>query len=117
MIGTDAQDRSHRRAHPARRSLLPGLGWAALLVAVSLAAGMAGYSWFENLGPVDAFLNAAMILGGMGPVATLTSSGGKIFAGIYALYSGLVVLVIAGLMLGPIVHNVLHRFHMDDGDR
>lgn len=100
-----------------RHSLLPSIAWSAGLVVLSLVIGMIGYAWFEGLGAVDAFLNAAMILGGMGPVATLTTTGGKIFAGAYALYSGLVVLIAAGLMLGPLMHNVLHRFHIDDSDK
>src|ERR1019366_7124633 len=77
---------------------------AALLVAFSLGFGIAGYMGFEHLGFVDAFLNASMILGGMGPVANLASTGGKIFAGMYALYSGLVFLVIAALLLAPVIH-------------
>ncbi len=77
---------------------------------------MWGYSAFEGLSAVDAFLNAAMILGGMGPVATLTTTAGKIFAGCYALYSGLVLVVSAGLVLAPVLHNVMHSFHIDDSD-
>lgn len=77
---------------------------------------MAGYMFFERMGSVDAFLNAAMILGGMGPVGTISTTGGKIFAGLYALYSGLVVLITAGLILAPVLHNVLHRFHLGDDD-
>jgi hypothetical protein len=86
---------------------------ALLLVFVSLLAGMSGYIGFEHLGIVDAFLNASMILGGMGPVNPVVSTGGKIFAGFYALYSGLVFLVVAGLLLAPVVHRVLHRFHWE----
>lgn len=91
-----------------------------LLIGVSLGVGMIGYSYFEKLPPTDAFLNASMILGGMGPVAEVTTEGGKIFAGIYALYSGLAFLVLAGLLFGPIAHRILHSFHYDadqeDGD-
>jgi UPF0716 family protein affecting phage T7 exclusion len=86
---------------------------AAMLVAVSLGIGMAGYMGFEKLSAVDAFLNASMILGGMGPVATISTGGGKIFAGLYALYSGLVFLVVGALLLAPVVHRVLHRFHWE----
>jgi hypothetical protein len=86
-------------------------GVSLALIAVSLAAGMAGYAWFEGLGWRDAFLNAAMILGGMGPVATIRTDGGKIFAGIYALYSGLVVLIAAGVLFTPIFHRIIHKFH------
>jgi hypothetical protein len=86
---------------------------ALLLIFISLLVGIAGYMGFEHLSFVDAFLNASMILGGMGPVAQISSEGGKIFAGFYALYSGLVFLVIAGLLLAPVVHRVLHRFHWE----
>ncbi len=85
------------------------------LVVISLGMGMAGYMGFEKQHPIDAFLNAAMLLGGMGPVGTINTPGGKIFAGLYALYSGLVFLVIAGLLLAPVVHRVLHRFHWEAG--
>lgn len=83
------------------------------LVAGSLAIGMAGYGYFESLGWRDAFLNAAMLLGGMGPVDAPKSDGGKIFAGLYALYAGLAFLVGAGLLLAPFVHRLLHKFHWD----
>jgi hypothetical protein len=86
---------------------------ALILIAVSLGLGIAGYMLFEHLSFVDAFLNASMLLGGMGPVASINSTGGKIFAGFYALYSGLVFLVVAGLLLAPVVHRVLHRFHWE----
>lgn len=84
-----------------------------VVVAGSLVIGMAGYIWFERLPWRDAFLNAAMLLGGMGPVDAPKSDGGKIFAGLYALYAGLVFLVVAGLLLAPFVHRLLHRFHWD----
>ena len=83
------------------------------LVAGSLVIGMAGYGYFEGLRWRDAFLNAAMLLGGMGPVDAPKSDGGKIFAGLYALYAGLVFLVVAGLLLAPFVHRLLHKFHWD----
>jgi len=86
---------------------------ALLLVVVSLLVGIAGYMWLDHLSLVDAFLNACMILGGMGPVAPIETEGAKIFAGFYALYSGLVFLVVAGLLLAPVVHRVLHRFHWE----
>jgi hypothetical protein len=89
------------------------LAVALLIVAVSLFAGMLGYAHFEGLSWLDAFLNAAMILGGMGPVDPVRSSAGKLFAGCYALYSGLVVLVVAGIILAPVAHRILHRFHVE----
>ena len=92
------------------RSVLAG----ALLVAVSLLAGMAGYHAFEQLEWIDAFLNAAMLLGGMGPVAIPRTDGGKLFAGLYALYCGLVVIIVAGIVLAPVAHRILHRFHLEE---
>ena len=90
---------------------------AGILVLASLGMGMAGYMGFEKLSAVDAFLNASMILGGMGPVATISTPGGKIFAGLYALYSGLVFLVVGALLLAPVVHRVLHKFHWEISDQ
>lgn len=87
---------------------------AIVLLAVSLGAGMLGYARFEHLSWMDAFLNAAMLLGGMGPVNAPQSDAGKLFAGLYALYSGLVFIVTAALLFTPIMHRVLHRFHWDD---
>ena len=87
-------------------------GTAALALSVfSLGLGMAGYAYFERLPWLDAFLNTAMLLGGMGPVDMPKTDGGKLFAGLYALYAGLVFLITAGLLLAPVVHRVLHKFH------
>ena len=83
------------------------------LVALSLGIGMVGYHTLEQLGWLDAFLNAAMLLGGMGPVDTPKTSGGKLFAGLYALYCGLVVIFVAGLLLAPALHRLMHRFHLE----
>jgi hypothetical protein len=85
------------------------------LVAVSLAVGMWGYEHFEHLDWRDAFLNAAMLLGGMGPVETPATPGGKLFAGFYALYAGLILLVSVGLMLTPVLHRLMHQFHLEEG--
>jgi hypothetical protein len=87
----------------------------AVLVVLSLAIGMTGYHALEGQRWIDAFVNAAMLLGGMGPVDPLHTEGGKRFAGCYALYCGLVVIVAAGLLLAPFVHRLLHRFHLDAG--
>ena len=83
------------------------------VVAVSLGVGVAGYHWLESLPWVDSMLNASMILGGMGPVAELKTTAGKLFASFYALFSGIVFLVIVGVMLAPAFHRFLHRFHME----
>jgi hypothetical protein len=90
---------------------------AVAFVGVSLGAGMIGYWYFEGKPPHDAFLNAAMLLGGMGPVGEFATEGGKVFAGLYALYAGLVFLVVAALLLTPIFHRLLHRFHWDESSQ
>jgi hypothetical protein len=80
-----------------------------------LAIGMIGYVATEGMGLVDAFLNAAMILSGMGPVGELKTSGGKLFAGFYALFSGLFIVVATGLALAPLLHRLMHAFHVEEG--
>ena len=87
---------------------------AAGVLAASLGAGVLGYHVFEGLPWLDAFLNAAMLLGGMGPVDLPKTTGGKLFAGLYALYAGLVFIATAALVLSPVMHRVLHRFHWDE---
>lgn len=84
-----------------------------LLAVVSLLVGMLGYMHYEHLAWRDAFLNAAMLLGGMGPVDKPMTDDGKIFAGLYALYAGLVFLISLGIMLAPILHRLLHTFHWE----
>ena len=84
------------------------------IVAVSLLLGMAGYAHFESLAWRDAFVNSAMLLGGMGPVDAPKTPGGKVFAGLYALYCGLVFLVAAGVVFAPLLHRLLHYFHWVD---
>lgn len=84
---------------------------ALAMLGLSLGIGMAGYMYFESLSLVDAFLNAAMLLGGMGPLYAPQSTAGKIFAGTYALYAGLVFLVSVAVFLSPLVHRAFHRFH------
>jgi hypothetical protein len=83
------------------------------LLVFSIFFGMAGYMIFEHLNWIDAFLNASMLLGGMGPVNAPVTALGKLFAGFYALYAGLVFIVTAALIFTPILHRVLHRFHWD----
>ena len=95
-----------------RRMLRHGLFVVGLLL-VSLAIGIAGYAWTEGLPPLDGFLNAAMLLGGMGPVNAPRTPAGKLFAGCYALYAGLVFIVTATLLATPVLHRLLHRFHYD----
>lgn len=89
------------------------LGAGAVLLG-TLGAGMAGYHWLEGLSWLDAYVNAAMILGGMGPVAGLHTRAGKLFAGTYALFAGIVFLVGVGVVLAPAIHRAMHRFHLAD---
>ena len=84
---------------------------------LSLGIGMAGYAYFEHLEWRDAFMNAAMLLGGMGPVHNPATPGGKVFAGLYALYAGLVFLITVGIVLVPVVHRLIHRFHLQEEKR
>lgn len=95
-----------------RRVALHAAAAVALLI-LSLLLGVAGYAYFEGLAWRDAFLNSAMLLGGMGPVNAPQSDGGKLFAGFYALYAGLVFLLAAGVIFTPILHRVLHKFHWE----
>jgi hypothetical protein len=91
------------------------LGIALALVGVSLGMGVVGYHVFEGLPWIDAFLNAAMILSGMGPVSTpMQHLGGKVFAGCYALFSGLAFIGIIGIAVAPVIHRFLHKFHQQD---
>ena len=87
---------------------------AAAIMMGSLAIGVIGYHVFENLPWLDALLNASMILGSMGPVDPIRTAVGKLFASLYALYAGLVFVVIAGVLLLPAVHRLLHHFHLSD---
>lgn len=96
------------------RRLLLHLAAALALLVVSLVAGMCGYVLLEHLSWIDAFLNAAMLLGGMGPVNPPQTPSGKLFAGLYALYAGLVFIVTAALVFTPIVHRIIHHFHWNE---
>ena len=89
------------------RSLVLGVG----IIGVSLAVGMAGFHQLEHMPWVDAFLNASMLLSGMGPLGSPATDAGKIFAGTYALYSGFIVILATGIVFAPVVHRMLHRFH------
>ena len=87
-----------------------------VMMILSLGFGMVGYHYFEKMPWIDCFLNAAMLLGGMGEVDVLKTNGGKIFAALYALYAGIFTMVCAGLLLAPVFHRILHHFHaVDDG--
>jgi hypothetical protein len=95
------------------RRMLHSAGIGALIIVVSLVAGMLGYRLLVGLSWVDAYENAAMILSGMGPLSSPLTMAGKIFAGTYALYSGIAVLVTAGVLFAPLIHRLLHRLHAD----
>ena len=99
----------HRLARSAAIGLTVAIG--------SLFIGMAGYHVFENLGWIDAFANASMILSGMGPLGELKTSGGKIFAGCYALFSGVAFLSSVGVVFAPIYHRFLHKFHLEEAGK
>jgi hypothetical protein len=94
-------------------SFATGLG----LVAISLAIGMIGYRRLFGISWIDAFVNASMILSGMGPLAVPQTDGAKLFAGAYALFSGLAVLAIAGIIFAPAIHRFLHYLHADPDER
>ena len=98
-----------------RRMLVYVLAVALLILGV-LFIGMAGYHYFAGLAWVDALLNASMILGGMGEIDPLTNTAAKIFASFYALFSGLIFIVIMGILFAPIMHRILHSFHMEEKD-
>lgn len=83
---------------------------------LSLLVGIAGYMAFERISLADAFVSAAMVLSGMGEVASLKTTSGKVFAGLFALFSGLFMLVATGVVLAPIIHRILHRFHVGWGE-
>ncbi len=113
-------ERKHEKLAPVsvfigRMTLHTGI--VVFLILGVLLIGVAGYHWLAGLGWVDALLNASMILGGMGPVDTLSTVPAKLFASFYALFSGLVLIAVMGLVFAPIIHRVLHAFHMEDDDR
>lgn len=101
--------------HAFRRRMVSAGLFAALLVSLSLAVGMAGYHWLEAMPWIDAFVSASMLLSGMGPTGELQTTGGKLFAGLYALYSGFVALISAAVLAAPVLHRFLHRFHIEEG--
>ena len=99
------------------RRLVVHTAAVATLISTSLAIGMWGYVHFESLSWLDAFLNASMLLGGMGPIDYPKTEGGKLFAGIFAMYAGLVVIAAAALLIAPVAHRLLHRFHLEGSSR
>jgi len=114
-----AYEKRHQKLLP-RRQFISRMGQHFLIamgmILISLCVGIFGYAFFEKMSFLDALLNAAMILGGMGPITTLKTVGGKIFASLYALFSAFLFIGVAGVLLAPLVHRLLHRFHMDEED-
>ncbi len=108
---TRRQPVASRRKFVVRMAIAIGL-WIVLTTA-GLAIGIAGYAGFEGMSFVDAYVNAAMILSGMGPLGELKTTAGKVFAGSYAILSGLIIVIATGFVLAPIFHRVLHRFHVE----
>jgi hypothetical protein len=112
---------------PRHKPLLPvrHFAWRQLLftaaaccvIALSLGLGVLGYHELEGLGWLDSLLNASMILGGMGPVDAVRTDGGKLFASLYALFSGVVFLVAVGVLVTPIAHRIFHKFHLESGTK
>ena len=109
------EHRSEPLATPAefRRRMLQYGMITATMILFSLIIGILGYHYFESLSWIDSLLNASMILGGMGPVGTLKTSSGKVFASFYALYSGIILLASVGVLAAPLFHRLLHRFHLE----
>ena len=114
MLHYESRHRPLLHPHQFLRRMLRSIGASAALTVFSLGAGMLGYHWTEGLNWVDSFANAAMILSGMGPLQPIQTDPGKLFAGCYALYSGLVIVLTVGVLAAPIVHRFMHRFHLED---
>lgn len=97
--------------------LMRHITFAAGVVALSLGIGVVGYHAFESLSWIDALLNASMILGGMGPVDPIHTTGGKLFASFYSLFSGILFLVVVGIIVAPFAHRLMHRMHMEEQEQ
>ena len=110
-------ERRHARLAPLGvfiRRMLSSLGIGLGMIAAALSIGIAGYHWIAGFGWIDSLLEASMILGGMGPVNPLPSDGAKLFASFYALFSGLIFIGVMGVVLTPLAHRMIHKFHLDD---
>jgi hypothetical protein len=112
-------ERHHEKLAPLPvfiKRMARAVGLGLVLIGFALSIGIAGYRLLAGLDWVDSLLEASMILGGMGPVTTLKTDGAKIFASVYALFSGLIFVGVMGIVLAPIVHRTMHAFHVDDKD-
>ena len=113
-------EKKHERLLPTRQfawRVACFAGMAGLLIVFALGIGVAGYHWIAGFSLIDALLNASMILGGMGPVGELHSRAAKLFASAYALFSGVVFITVAGILFAPLIHRILHRFHVDESSK
>jgi hypothetical protein len=114
--GITSFERRRQRLVSGRRfadRMLKAIGLWCIIALIGLAIGMAGYSAFEGMSLADSYVNAAMILAGMGPMGELKTTAGKIFAGSYAIFSGLLLIIATGFVLAPIFHRILHHFHVE----
>ena len=112
-------ERRHEKLAPISvfvRRMVASVAMAGILIAVALSIGVIGYHLIAGFDWVDSLLEASMILGGMGPVNSLATTGAKMFASGYALFSGLVFIAIMGIVLAPVTHRMLHKFHIDEDD-
>lgn len=98
------------------KRMVLSVAMALALIGTVLFFGIAGYHWLAGFSWIDSLLEASMILGGMGPINQLPTSGAKVFASAYALFSGLVFIGVMGLVLAPVIHRMLHKFHLDEKD-
>jgi len=113
-------ENKHDRLLPIRQfawRLAGFAGVASLLVVFALGIGVSGYRWIAGFSPIDSLLNASMILGGMGPVGELHGTAAKLFASAYALFSGVVFITVAGVLFAPIIHRIIHLFHVDESSK
>jgi hypothetical protein len=113
-------EKKHEKPAPVSvfvKRMAKSVAMAGLLVLAALSIGVSGYHWIAGFGWVDSLLEASMILGGMGPVNQLTTTGAKIFASAYALFSGLIFIGVMGIVLTPVAHRLLHKFHFDEGKK
>ena len=110
-------ERKHEKVVPTSvfaKRMLGAVGLAIGLILPALFIGIAGYHWIDQLDWVDSLLEASMILGGMGPINPPTTTNAKLFASVYALFSGIIFIALMGLLLTPLVHRLMHKFHVKD---
>jgi hypothetical protein len=113
-------ERHHQKLAPRAvfvKRVMRSLAIGFALLGFALLVGIAGYHWIAGLDWIDSILEASMILGGMGPINPLATTGSKLFASLYALFSGVIFIALMGIVLSPLAHRMLHRFHLDDDER